>query len=285
MKKIFLAAAMTAAMGLNASAYFNGGITGTTGSGGYRGTKLDIVIGNDNLAFEPSLATYTSDSLDKTFRTYELRVAKETDRYTAGAEAGMTPKTSNYSNQYAGADITFSLTPGAGGHARLAGPGSRTYVSGGKGVARIDVGASLKEIMHKDTSGPSDLKTNQTEYSLYAGAKILMANLSASWTGFSYGTKDLLALAINLVPGESFPYAALPESSVNARLDLPGYPLVTPFVAYTGTKYKNGVKNSSDYQFGAYIDLNLITANVSYQIFDSGYAKPTYVSVGAGIKF
>ena len=283
MKKLMVSLTMLAALSMNAAAYFDGGLSGTTGPGGYRSTKLDLVYGTDTLAFEPSLASYTSDSLDKTYRTYELRVAKEADKYTVGGEAGITPEVNGYSNQYAGADITFSLTPGAGGHSRLAGPGARSYASGGQGVTRIDVGASLKEVMHKDTSGASDLKTNQTQASLFAGVKILMANLSASYTGYTYGT-DKTAPMINPVPGLNFAYGATPKSSVNARIDLPGYPMVTPFVSYTGTKYKNA-PNSSAYLFGAYVDLSMVTANIGYQIFDNGSAKDSFISIGAGVKF
>ncbi len=289
MKKLIALLTLLSAFALRASAgmYFDGGVSGTTGPDSYRGTKLDLVIGSGNFALEPSMATYKADNAvfkNKTYRSYQLRGALEADKYTVGGEVGTTPEVNGYSNTSAGADITFSLTPGSGGHARLAGPGSRGSVRGGEGVTRIDVGASLKEILHKNTSGASDLKTNQTEYSFFAGAKILMANLSASYTGYLYGTRDTATL-INPIPGQTFAYGATPKSSVNARLDLPGYPMVTPFVGYTGTKYKDGVKDSSAYLFGAYIDLNLVTANLSYQIFDNGSSKDGFLSVGAGLKF
>jgi hypothetical protein len=286
MRKIIASVILLAGLGLNASAfYFDGGVTGTTGPDGYRGSKLDLVLGFESLAFEPSLASYTSDSLDKTYRTYGLRVAKEDAKYTVGAEAGTTPEVNGYSNNYFGGDITFSLTPGSGGHSRLAGPGSRATVSGGEGVTRIDVGVSAKEVMHKQTAaGLADKKTNQTQYSAFAGAKIMMVNLSASWTGYSYGTEKSATL-INPVPGLNFAYGATPKSSVNARLDLPGYPMVTPFVSYTGTKYKGGVKDSSAYLFGAYIDLKMVVANIGWQIFDNGSSKDSFLTMGAGVKF
>jgi hypothetical protein len=284
MKKLIVSLTLLGTLSLSASAYFDGGVTGTTGPDGYRGTRLNLVIGSGSLAIEPSLASYTSDALDKTYRTYGLRGAWEADKYTVGGEVGTTPEVKGYSNNYAGADITFSLTPGAGGKSRLAGPGSRGAARGGEGVTRIDVGVSIKEVMHKNTSGATDLKTNQTQASLFAGAKILMANLSASYTGYAYGTQDTPVL-INPVPGHNFAYGATPKSSVNARLDLPGYPMVTPFVAYTGAKYKDGVKDSSAYLFGAYIDLSMVTANIGYQIFDNGSKNDSFLSVGAGIKF
>lgn len=284
MKKILASVGMIAVLGLNAAAYFDGGVTGTTGPDGYRGTKINLVIGSGSLAIEPSLATYTSDVLDKTYRTYGVRGAWEADKYTLGGEAGTTPKVNGYSNNYAGADITFSLTPGQGGKARLAGPGSRGATRGGEGVTRIDVGASLKHTAHVLDVLGVEKKTGQTQASLFAGAKILMANLSAGYTNYSYGDQDAPTL-IGPVPGHNFAYGATPKSSVNARLDLPGYPMVTPFVAYTATKYKGGVDSSSAYLFGAYIDLSMVSVNVAYQIFDNGANSDGFLSVGAGIKF
>jgi len=282
---------MLGALSLNASAlYFDGGLTGTTGPDGYRGSKLDLVIGTDNLAFEPSMATYSSDDWDKTFRTYGLRVAKETSVYTFGVEAGMTPETDyaankSYKNQYAGADITFSLSPTSGGHSRLAGPGSHGSVGSGDGVTRIDVGASAKYTAHTNTVANTDLKTGQGQGSLYAGAKIFMVNLAASYTGYTYGDNDAQVL-INPVPGHNFAYDAKPKSSVNVRLDIPStVPMVTPFVAYTGTKYKAGVDNSNAYLFGAYVDLKMVSVNVAYQIFDDGDKNHSFVTLGAGVKF
>lgn len=283
MKKLILAAVVCAVSGLNASAYFDGGVTGTTGPNGYRGTKLNLIIGSGNLAIEPSLASYTSDALDKTYRTYALRGAWEAEKYTLAGFAGATPEVNEYSNKFAGGDITFSLTPGEGGHSRLAGPGARGGARGGKGVTRIDVGAGLKHTLHKQTVGTTDKETAQTEGSLFAGAKILMVNLSASYTGYKYGEED--AALLGFVPGHNFVLGAFPKSSVNVKLDLPGYPMVTPFVSYTGTKYKGGVDNSSAYLFGAYIDLSMVMANVGYQIFDNGSTRDSFITLGAGIKF
>ncbi|MFA6435145.1 MAG: hypothetical protein WCW52_10655 [Elusimicrobiales bacterium] len=283
MKKIIAVVTILAALGLNAAAYFDGGASVTTGPDGYRGTKLDLVIGSGNLAFEPSMVSYTSDALDKTYRTYALRGALEAEKCTVAGFAGSTPKVNNYSNKFAGGDITFSLTPGEGGHSRLAGPGSRGGARGGQGVTRIDVGAGVKYTAHTQTVGTTDKDTAQTEGSLFAGAKILMVNLAASYTGYKYGEEK--ATPQVFVPGHNFVLSAFPKSSVNVKLDLPGYPMVTPFVSYTGAKYKNGVDDSSAYLVGAYIDLSMVTANVGYQIFDDGSAKDSFLSVGAGIKF
>jgi len=281
---------MVAALGLNASAlYFDGGLTGTTGPDGYRGTKLNLVIGEGNLAFEPSVTSYTSDALDKTYRTWGLRGAMETDKYTVGAEAGMTPEVNDYSNKYVGADITISLTPTSGGKARLAGPGSRGMARSGDGITRVDVGAALKHTMHTNSAGTTDLDTAQTAATLFAGAKVLMLNLSASFTGYSYGDDD--ATPQGFVPSHTFVTSAKPRSSVNARVDLPStIPMVTPFAGYTVTKYKGGTAaaetdESTAILLGGYVDLNMLVANVTYQIFSYADETDSFVSIGAGIKF
>ena len=284
MKKIIVVSAILAGSVLNAAAYFDGGATVTTGPDGYRGNRLNLVIGSGNVAVEPSLATYTSDLLDHTYRTYGLRGAWEADLYTIGAEAGATPKVNDYASKYAGGDITISLTPGEGGKSRLAGPGSRGTTRGGTGMTRLDVGAGLRQTVHEFTGGGVHDKTDQTQYSLFAGAKILMVNLSASYTGYNYGTRKVVPL-INPIPGHNFAYSAAPKSSVNTRLDIPGTPIVTPFVAYTGTRYIDSADDSHAYVFGAYIDLSMLVANVAYQIFDRGSARVSFITVGAGIKF
>jgi len=284
MKKVMVIAAILAGSVLNAAAYFDGGAAVTTGPDDYRGTRLNLVLGSGNVALEPSMAMYTSDLLDHTYRTYGLRGAWEADLYTIGAEAGATPKVSDYANKYAGGDITISLTPGEGGKSRLAGPGSRNTTRGGTGMTRLDVGAGMRQTMHEYTGGGLHDKTDQTQYSLFAGAKILMINLSASWTGYNYGTRKIVPV-INPVPGHNFVYAAAPKASVNARVDIPGTPVVTPFVAYTGTKYIDSTDDSHAYLFGAYIDLSMIVANVAYQIFDRDPARVSFITVGAGIKF
>jgi len=284
MKKLLVSIAMVASLGLNAAAYFDGSVSGTTGPGGYRGSNLDLVIGSGNLAFEPSMATYTSDALDKTFRTYALRGAVEAEKYTVGGLVGTTPEINHYSNKFAGGDITFTLTPGSGGHSRLAGPGARGGARSGEGVSRIDVGAGFKYTQHTQTRVVgSDLETGQGATSLFAGAKILMVNLAASYTGYAYG--DTKVTPELFLTGQNFVTAAFPKSSINVKLDLPGQPLITPYISYTSAKYKFGVEDSSAYLLGAYIDLNLVTANVAYQIFNNGHAKGSFITLGGGIKF
>jgi len=267
----------------NASAYFDGSISGVTGPHGYRGSNVNLMIGAGGLVLEPTWASYTSNSLDSIYKTYALRLARETELATFGVQAGYTPVSNLYSNKFAGADITLSLTPGKGGKARLAGPGSKVARHGGEGVTRIDIGASGKQTKH-EYDGATKLKTTQNEYSLFAGAKVLAVGLSASYTGYDYGSENTAPL-INPVPSHAFVYGASPNSSVNVRVDLPGALMVTPFVGYTGTKYRHGVKDSDAYLAGAFLDFNMLAANVSWQLFDNGNSKYSFITAGAGLKF
>ena len=287
MKKIIIAVTMVAGLGLNASAlYFDGGLTGTTGPD-YSGYKLNLRVGEGDFALEPSLTTYKYDTAalgNKTYRTYGVRGAWEKEKYTVGAEAGTTPEVNGYKNMYFGGDITLSLTPTSGGKTRLAGPGSRSVSGGGQGVTRIDVGASLQQTQHTQTVGTTDNKTSQTAASLFAGAKVLMLNLSAAYTAYAYGSED--ATPQGFITGLNFAVMAQPRSSVTARLDLPStLPMITPFAGYTKTKYKGGVDDSSALLLGAYVDLSMVVANVAYQIFDNGSSNDSFISIGAGLKF
>ncbi|HCC48896.1 MAG TPA: hypothetical protein DEQ38_12380 [Elusimicrobia bacterium] len=293
MKKNIIAAALVAVLGLNASAlYFDGGLTGITGPDSYSGYKLNLVIGEGDLAFEPSITSVRLENNAgdaSTYRTYGLRGAWESDKYTIGGEAGMTPEVEGYDNKYVGGDITISLSPTSDGKSRLAGPGSRGMARGGTGITRVDVGAALKHTMHTQEVGTTDRETSQTAATLFAGANVLMLNVSASFTGYSYGDED--ASTLGFVPGHSFANRAMPRSSVNARLDLPStIPMITPFVSYTGTKYKGGssaleTDSSSTYLLGAYVDLSMVVANISYQIFNYADDTESFVSIGAGVKF
>ena len=293
MKKLFIAIAMITALGLNAAAWFDGGLSATTGPSGYSRTDAYITIGGESIWVKPALMRQDADSLDKAFNTYSVRVGKESAVYTLAGEAGTTPSTqysaaSKYSSTFFGGDITFSLTPGKGGHGRMAGPNARAASGGGEGVTGVDVGAGVKHTDHKvdSTVAAQDGKTGQNELSLFAGAKILMVRLGASWTGFSYGSEKASAM-VDPVAGLSYALlGVLPKSSVNVRLDIPAtVPMIAPYVTYTTTKYKGGVDDSNAYAFGAYIDLNMIGDNVMYQIFDNGSHKNSYVTLNAGVKF
>jgi len=81
------------------------------------------------------------------------------------------------------------------------------------------------------------------------------------------------------------------EAISKPRIDIPStIPMVTPFAGYTLTKYKGGsaaaeTDESSAILLGGYVDLNMVVANVTYQILNYAGNTDSFVSIGAGIKF
>lgn len=283
---------MVAVLGSGASAWFDGGLGMTTGPDGYSRTDAYLTMGGDSMWIKPALLRQDSDNLNNAFNTYSLRVGKDSSVYTVAGEVGMTPATEyspgvDYSSVFFGGDITFSLNPSGSGKDRLAGPNSRASSGGGGGITRVDVGAGIKRTTHKVESATSDLDAAQTAFSVFAGAKIAMANLSATWTGFSYDDKSNPIFNVAPITGQSLAIIGLPaKSSVNVRLDIPStLPMVAPYASYTTTKYNANVDDTKAYGFGAYIDLNMVGANAMYQILDDGNTKESYISLNAGLKF
>ncbi len=273
-----------------ASAWFDGGVGQTTGPDGYGKTDINLTVGSGEMWVRGAMMRQDADAYAEAFNTYSLRIGNDAELYTLAGEAGITPKTgyiagTEYSSMFFGGDLTLSLTPSSGGKGRLAGPNIKVASGGGQGIARVDVGAGLKHTLHKTETATAENKTDQTEFSVFAGASILMARVGASWTGYKYGDKDSVS-NVGTISGQSLALiGGLPESSVNFRLDLPGYPMVTPFLSYTATKYKGTVQDTAAYTAGAYLDLNLVGANVMYQVYDDGSDKDNYLSLSAGIKF
>ena len=300
MKKIFLSGVFLFAgvffMSLTAAnAYFDGGLSATTGANGYRGNDVFVIVGSDNMWLKPALSSYKSDNTNGTFRTYSLRGGHDKERYSIAGGFGSTPENDGYKNSYVESDITFSLTEGGSRKGRLAGPQSSQSASGGKGLTRVDVGAAAKYIMHENAydagsavKRTKSLSINQTDLTAFAGVSFLKSRLSASYTSSSYG-KTLTAInrsaqSIN-VTGLTSTIQGFPESSVNIRFDWSSMPFVSPFISYTKTKFSLSQKDSKSYCFGAYMDLSMLELNASYEIYDDGSDKDSYFTLGAGIKF
>lgn len=291
MLKIIFSLLVVAGVVGNASAWFDGGLGMTSGPDGYSRTDAYLTVGGDSMWIKPALLRQDADGLANALNTYSVRVGKDAPLFTVAGEAGMTPATEyspgvDYSNMFFGGDIVFSLTPAGSGKGRLAGPNSRITSGGGNGITQVDVGAGLKHTLHKAETATSESEAGQTEFSVFAGAKVLMLRLGGSWTGYKYGDEDVFT-RVNTINGQALALiGALPKSSVNLRVDVPAtIPMVTPFASYTRTEFKGNTDSASAYGFGAYVDLNMVGANVAYQILDDGSSKDSYVSISAGLKF
>jgi hypothetical protein len=275
----------------NAFAYFDGGVVATTGEDGYSGGKVFLIVGSDNMWLKPALDYYKSDTSDGTYKTYSLRAGYDKDLYSVAGGLGSTPEVNGYKNTYIESDITFTLTSNGSRKGRLAGPQSSHGASGGKGLARIDIGGAAKHIMHKYNASGILLDSrsiNQTDLSAFAGLKFFMTRLSINYTASSYD-KTLNALdrdpqAVS-VTGLTSIIQGLPEASVNLRLDWSNMPFVAPYVSYTKTKFKLTTADSKAYCVGANIDLTMLDVNVAYQIYNNGNTKDNFLTLAAGLKF
>lgn len=293
MKKLFAAVLMTCALAVNANAFYISGSGGTvSGDHGYQASSVNLLVGMENVAIEPSWKSYKSDGTE-TLNTYGLRAAYETDLFTAGIYGGMTPKKAylkdnpgnEYSNQFAGADFTISLNPLGNTHSRLVGPGNRGISVGGEGITRVDVGAGIKYTNHKTEKAGGDNKTGQTEYQLFAGAQVLMLNVAAGMSYFDYNDSE--TGTYGYITGVNYAVFGKPESAFNLRVDVPFFPIVTPYVGYSKVKYdvKEGNDHANNYEVGTYLDFAMLTANVSYQIAERDSHHDSFLSAGIGLKF
>ena len=277
----------------NAAAYFDGGVSATTGENGYSGGNVFLIAGSDNMWIKPALDYYKTDDTNGTYKTYSLRGGYDKELYSIAGGFGSTPEMNGYKNAYVESDITFTLTPGGSRKGRLAGPQSSHGASGGKGLARIDIGGAAKYSMHKSkyNSAGALIKSksiNQTDLSVFAGASFLSSRLSAVYTASSY---DKTLNAVNRAPqavnmaGLTSIVQGFPATSVNIRLDWYNMPFVAPYISYTKTKFKLSQPDSKSYCFGANIDLTMLDVTASYEIYDNGIDKDNYISLAAGIKF
>lgn len=290
MKKMLMCAAVFVFSSIGWS-YFDSGLSYTSGTDGYRGNDAYAKIGTGGLWVKPEYSSYQTDSIDS-YKKYSARVGFEKSLYTVSFLAGLTPKVKNgsdkYENKFAGADITFSLNPTSAGKKRMAGPNSGYGGRSASGVTQIDLAAALYYTAH--TSNSKDLA--QLDWSFFAGAKFLMAQISASYTASSYDktltVSNVGGLAMNeRVNGLISYLVGYPKSNVNVKLDLLGYPMVTPFISYNKTKFK--LSNTNDdlntYGIGAYLDFNMIGATVSWQTYKIGSDRKNFLSFSAGLSF
>ncbi len=270
--------------------YFDAGLNYTSGTDGYKGQDAYAKIGTGGFWVKPEYSSYEADGIDA-YRKYSARIGFEKSLYTLSFAAGLTPEVENtllgkYENKFAGADITFSLNPTSGGKTRMAGPNSGYGGHSASGVTQIDLGAGLNYTAH--TSNSKDI--GQLDASLFAGAKVLMAQISASYTASSYDKTLTLAnagLAMNQrLTGLNSYVVGYPKSNFNLKLDLLGYPMVTPFISYNKTKFKlSNIDDLNTYGLGAYLDFNMVGATVSWQTYKAGGDRNNFLSFSAGLKF
>jgi|GEM_PF-735660 len=303
MKKIAMLVVFILTGGMTASAATIGGsVSQNQGPDGYNDTRISAKININDISINPTWTRYSSDDLNNG-NLFGLRLAKENRLYSAGISAGMTPKYTvfddvdlKYAKYYGGVDFTFSLRPNDG--EKLVGPSAGTVTHGGNGIAGIDVGAGVRYIKNDFTSSrtASDSDSNQIEENVYAGVLFGPLLFTGTYSHYDYvgdGRDDAKA-GVTLTPifisGLNMIASGGPlKDNISIRADVP-LPMVTPFIGYTKTNYygseeTGGDEDSNSYLLGAYVDLNMVYVNVSYQIFNMDSHNKGITSIGAGIKF
>lgn len=282
MKKVIFV--LLSLISVNVFAYFDGGINYVNGNHSYSGQDIYVLIGSNNMWVKGEYSKYNRSGIDS-MNKFSARVGFEKELYTLSLVGSYIPEKNNYKATSLGADITFSLNPTSSNRKRLAGPNYGFVSRSAKGVTQIDLGAAVNYTIHENT-GFKDLK--QTDLSLFAGAKIMLVQASVNYTFSSYDDNNISKTSSPLmlkVTGMNSYISAYPENSFNLRIDLTGYPMITPFASYTKTSFKSTSENMDSYTVGAYIDLNMITAVCGYETYKFAGKTNNFLTFSAGIRF
>ena len=308
MKRLLVVALMLSAVSARADGFwFNGGVKGTVGTEEYRGTDWSAQIGVGKFSLKPMFSEFKSTATAD-FKTYAIRGGFDTDLVGLGITAGGTPKIDGYSNEFVGADIVLSLTPGSGGPIKRI--GSQQETSGGargEGLARVDIGGAVKHTFNRDNlqaksasqsgvrgaevlsrTGAFNLGQNDVTGSI--GVKLMGALLSADITKSFYNA-DLTGNSIRALPGVRLAGLAaatqgLPDTNTAIRLELGQMPLITPFISYVHTRYKVGQNDSNGLTAGLNVELSILEVTASIEhLAQTGKADRNYVSLGANVRF
>lgn len=265
--------------------YFDGGLNHTTGKDGYSQSDLYIIVGSNNWWVRPNFYSWKSDSVDR-INNFGLKLAFEKPSYTVGFISGYTPKKNDYESLSLGADITFSLNAGASNRKRIAGPNSGFVMRNASGVTQIDLGAQINFTSHKFSL--TDDKIKETTASLFAGAKVFLTQVSLNWTVSSYDKEQIVKIRAPLtqkIYGLNSFFPTFIKSNFNAKVEIPGSPLVTPYLSYNKIKIKAG-DTIDAYAFGAYIDLAMIGITTQFETYkDVSDKTQRYLSISGGLRF
>jgi hypothetical protein len=305
--KTLVVVAAGALLAAPAAAGITGSVGQSFGTDNYRGTKatasLDI---GDSLYVSPSLSTYRTDSSSGSYYDVGLRVGYDIGPLSLGVQGSVVPKHDGYKQDSFGGDVTFSLAPGGTKHGRrMAGPDSHSNQTFGYGLAGVDVGVSANHTTHTDdflASGSSAAglraagaarstayKLGQTDLAAFAGAKFLIAEVSAQVTKTVYDKS--LDSTIRESPflsltGVNAVQAGFPKLSYNVSAKVSTLPLVHPYVSYTRTEFELNTGHSNSAEVGAVVGLNMLSVKASYTHYtQTGYKDNNYASVGAGLNF
>lgn len=300
--------AVCAASAAPASAGVTAGVDQSFGTANYRGTKANASIDlSDSLYIAPSFSTYRHDSSSGSYYQPGLRVGYEFGPFSLGVQGAFVPKHNGYKQNSVGADLTISLAPGGTKHGhRMAGPSSQSNETFGYGLAGVDAGVSVNHITHSDdftAAGPSgdalrlqggqrlkSFTVGETAFTVFAGAKFLITEVSASLSKSLYDTSfDNRAVRESpfLSLGEfNAIEAGFPDASYNVKVKLKTLPFVRPFVSFTHTTFKLGSAPSNATEVGGVLGLDMLSVKAAYGHYgQSGFRARDYFTLGAAVNF
>ncbi len=287
---------------LPAGAFFiQPAITQMTGSHGYEGTDASVDLGG---AFHvmPAFSEYHSDSSGgNTYKTYSVRAAYDTELWGVGLTGGATPGLKNQSQSFRqnfyGVDGIVSLGPGTGKVSRL-----RQYQeasqtlgvtpmnSAPEGLAGVDLGAG---IMHYDESnaalsGSGLTRIGQTNLRGSAGAAFLdnLLTLDVVKSVYTGSLTESGPDQFQIIQGVNAVVQGFPDTSVSVKLAMGMLPMITPYISYTHTTFKNGVGASGAYVVGGAVDLLMVNVHAFYERYTQiGAQDQNFIGIGAGLNF
>ena len=282
-------------------------VTQTLGSRNYAGTHTSVDFGGD-LHLTPSLNSYHSDDATGTYKTWGVQAAYEFEKYGVALSGGFSPRVNGYANRYVGGEASMSFDFEEGVVDRAAEfkreeqekqPSRRTF-----GVSRLDLTVGLTQTQHSDeftattnargqqvvTHSTTTLALGQTDLLMTAALEIRKTRLSISLTKSVYN-KDLAYIGarsaqIAVLSGLDPIVQGFPDLNFNTRLDLEMWPVYTPWVSYTYSKFKVTQASAAAYAVGLNALWRAFLLTGSYQRYSlAGGADRNYLSASAAYRF
>ncbi|MBI2362877.1 MAG: hypothetical protein HYV15_05785 [Elusimicrobia bacterium] len=298
---VVLAALTAAPAGAAGLPGLNAGVFQSFGTDKYRGTDVYAAASLGDFSVAPEYRRFEETGLNGPRHAASLRLGWDGRWIGTGLSGGFVPRKAGTSAAFAGADIAFTLSPMGEGKIRRIGGPSRGGAPVGKGLARVDFGGGATVTQHKQaaTAANAQSKLTQTELNAFVGASFLGVLGSARAAKFNYNA-DLKSATLVVPSAVWTPVAGhlryangYADASLNLGVELPFFPMVTPFVGATYTKYKElsaaaGGRpgDTKAYTAGLRVGLEMLAVEAQFQhVNQAGPAKErNYAGIGASLR-
>lgn len=278
------------------------GVFQSFGTDKYRGTDVYAAASLGDFSVAPEYRRYEETGLNGPRHAASLRLGWDGRWLGTGLSGGFMPSKAGYGAAWGGADVAFTLSATGEGKIRRIGGPSRGGAPVGKGLARVDFGGGALVTQHRQSaSGATPAsKLTQTELNAFVGASFLGVLASGRLAKFNYNA-DLKNAALTLPGAVWTPVAGhlrygngFADTSLNLGVELPFFPMVTPFVGATYTKYKELTAaaggrpgDTKAYTAGLRVGLELLAVEAQFQhVAQAGPAKErNYAGLGAQLRF